>query len=116
GHIHPLVPLATALGSRGHDVCWATGPDGCTGVEQAGFEAVAAGLSRPERFAELVRRYPELEELPADEQPDFMFAKVFGEIGAPAPASFCGRSRSPARRMTTFARTLQSEREGRSFT
>jgi UDP:flavonoid glycosyltransferase YjiC (YdhE family) len=45
---------------------------------------VAAGLSRPERLSELTRRYPEFEELPADERPDFMFAKVFGEIGAPA--------------------------------
>jgi UDP:flavonoid glycosyltransferase YjiC (YdhE family) len=35
-------------------------------------------------LAELLRRYPELDELSADEQPDFMFAKVFGEIGAPA--------------------------------
>jgi UDP:flavonoid glycosyltransferase YjiC (YdhE family) len=84
GHIHPLVPLATALRSRGHDVRWATGPDGCTGVEHAGFEAVAAGLSRPERVAEFVRRHPEIEESPADEQPDLMFVKVFGEIGAPA--------------------------------
>jgi UDP:flavonoid glycosyltransferase YjiC (YdhE family) len=84
GHVHPLVPLARALGSRGHVVRWAIGPDGCAGVEQAGFEAVAVGLSRPERLAELVRRYPEFEELPPDEQPDFMFGKVFGEIAAPA--------------------------------
>ncbi len=84
GHVHPLVPLARALGSRGHEVRWAIGPDGCAGVEQAGFEAVAAGLSRPERLAELVRRYPEFDELPPHEQPDFMFGKVFGEIAAPA--------------------------------
>jgi UDP:flavonoid glycosyltransferase YjiC (YdhE family) len=45
---------------------------------------VAAGLSRPERVAEFVRRHPEIEESPADEQPDLMFVKVFGEIGAPA--------------------------------
>jgi UDP:flavonoid glycosyltransferase YjiC (YdhE family) len=65
-------------------VRWAIGPDGCAGVEQAGFEAVAAGLSRPERLVEFVRRYPEFGELPAHEQPDFMFGKVFGEIAAPA--------------------------------
>jgi UDP:flavonoid glycosyltransferase YjiC (YdhE family) len=49
-----------------------------------GFEAVPAGLSRPERLAQLVRRYPKFEELPADQQPDFMFGRIFGEIAAPA--------------------------------
>jgi UDP:flavonoid glycosyltransferase YjiC (YdhE family) len=83
GHIHPLVPLATAFRSQGHEVRWAAGPDGCRGVEQAGFEAVAAGLSRPERFAELRRRHPELVE-PSAQEPDFVFPKVFGEIGASA--------------------------------
>jgi UDP:flavonoid glycosyltransferase YjiC (YdhE family) len=83
GHIHPMVPLARALRGRGHDVSWVTGPDGCRAVQRAGFEVVAAGLSRPERFAELTRRHPELLELPAQE-PDFGFAEVFGEIGAPA--------------------------------
>ena len=83
GHIHPLVPLATALRSRGHEVRWAAGPDGCRGVERAGFEAVAAGLSRPGRFAELMRRHPELVE-PSAQEPDFVFPELFGEIGAPA--------------------------------
>src|SRR5690242_1971756 len=84
GHLHPLVPLAQALRSRGHEVRWAIGPDGCAGVEQAGFEPVATGLPRPERFAELGRRYPEFTELPSGEEPDGMFAKMFGEITAPA--------------------------------
>jgi UDP:flavonoid glycosyltransferase YjiC (YdhE family) len=84
GHVHPLVPLARSFQSRGHELRWAIGPDGSAGVEQAGFEAVAAGLSRPERLAELVRRYPKFDQLPPHEQPDFMFGKVFGEIAAPA--------------------------------
>ena len=79
-----MVPLARAFRSRGHEVRWAIGPDGCAGVEQAGFESVLAGLSRPERLAELVRRHPEFDQLPPHEQPDFMFGKVFGEIAAPA--------------------------------
>jgi UDP:flavonoid glycosyltransferase YjiC (YdhE family) len=84
GHVHPLVPLAEALRSRGHELRWAIGPDGCAGVEQAGFQAAPAGLSRPERFAELARLHPELVDLPGDEQPDLMFGKIFGEISAPA--------------------------------
>jgi UDP:flavonoid glycosyltransferase YjiC (YdhE family) len=84
GHVYPLVPLADALRSRGHDLRWAIGPDGSAAVEQAGFEAMAVGLSRPDRMAELARRHPELSELPGDEQPDLMFGKLFGEISAPA--------------------------------
>jgi UDP:flavonoid glycosyltransferase YjiC (YdhE family) len=84
GHVHPLVPLAEELRSRGHDLRWAIGRDGCAAVEQAGFQAVATGLSRPERLDQLRRRHPELLELPGDEQPDLMFGKIFGEISAPA--------------------------------
>ena len=84
GHIHPMVPLARALDDRGHDLRWAVGPDACATVEQVGFDAVAAGLSRNERMAELARRHPEFDELPLEVQPERQFAKVFGEIGAPA--------------------------------
>jgi len=84
GHIHPLVPLAVALRMRGHDVRWATGPDGCERVQRAGIDAVSAGLSRVERQAQFQRRHPEINELPAQERPDVMFGKLFGEISAPA--------------------------------
>lgn len=84
GHVHPLVPLATALRTRGHDVCWAAGPDGCDRVARAGFDAVSAGLSQTERWAQFGRRHPEINELPPQERPDFMFGKLFGEISAPA--------------------------------
>jgi UDP:flavonoid glycosyltransferase YjiC (YdhE family) len=84
GHIHPLVPLAIALRTRGHDVRWATGPDGCERVERAGIDAVSAGLSQAERWAQFVRRHPEIDELAPQERPDVMFGKLFGEISAPA--------------------------------
>jgi UDP:flavonoid glycosyltransferase YjiC (YdhE family) len=38
-------------------------------------------------MAELAGRHPELEELPAHEQPEVMFAKVFGDISVPAMLS-----------------------------
>jgi UDP:flavonoid glycosyltransferase YjiC (YdhE family) len=71
GHIHPLVPLAMALRTRGHDVCWATGPAGCERVKRAGFDAVSAGLSQAERWAQYRRRHPEINELPPQERPEF---------------------------------------------
>jgi UDP:flavonoid glycosyltransferase YjiC (YdhE family) len=84
GHIHPLAPLAIQLRTQGHDVRWATGPDGCERVEAAGIDAVSAGLSQPERWARFVNRHPEINELPPQERPDFMFGKLFGEVSAPA--------------------------------
>lgn len=44
GHVHPMVPLAHALVAQGHDVLWATGPDGCPIVEAAGLKCVVAGM------------------------------------------------------------------------
>lgn len=84
GHIHPLVPLAAALRRRGHEVRWATGPDGRERVERAGFDAVSAGLSQAERWAQYGRRHPEISDLPPQDRPDFGFSKLFGEISAPA--------------------------------
>jgi len=83
GHINPLVPLARALAARGHEIRWATGPDGCARVEQAGFDAVPAGITQAERWAEMDRRYPEIAELPPQQRPDAMFPKLFGAISAP---------------------------------
>lgn len=84
GHIHPLVPLAAALRTRGHDVRWATGPDGCDRVERAGFDAASCGMTQAERWEQSWRRHPEIGELPPQERPDVMFGKLFGEVSAPA--------------------------------
>ncbi len=83
GHINPLVPLARALAARGHEIRWATAPDGCARVERAGFDAVPAGITQAERWAEMDRRYPEIGELPAQQRPDAMYPKLFGAISAP---------------------------------
>lgn len=84
GHIHPLVPLATALRASGHEVRWATGPDGCERVRRAGFDAVSAGLTQPERWGLFEHHLREIGHLPPEERPDVMFAKLFGEISAQA--------------------------------
>jgi UDP:flavonoid glycosyltransferase YjiC (YdhE family) len=84
GHVHPMVPLARALVARGHDLRWAVGPESCERVEQAGFEAAPAGLTQAERIGEFWRRYPEVRQVPAEEQPNVMFSKLFGEISVPA--------------------------------
>jgi UDP:flavonoid glycosyltransferase YjiC (YdhE family) len=83
GHINPLVPLARALVARGHELRWATGPDGCARVEQAGFNAVATGITQAERWTELGRSYPEIGDLQPQQRPDALFPKLFGAISAP---------------------------------
>lgn len=83
GHVHPLVPLALALRDRGDDVRWATGPDSCERVEQAGVAAVVAGMTQAQRLAEFWSRHPGTRALPPQQWPDVMFPKMFGEISAP---------------------------------
>ena len=43
GPLHPLVPLARALGEAGHEVAFATSRSYCPTVEGAGFRCFAAG-------------------------------------------------------------------------
>jgi UDP:flavonoid glycosyltransferase YjiC (YdhE family) len=61
GHSFPLVPLAWALRSAGHDVTFVTGGDGLT-VTQAGLAAVDAlpGRTTLEMLSGFVRDLPEL--------------------------------------------------------
>ena len=83
GHVHPMVPLARAFQHRGHDVRWATGPDACNRVEQAGITAVPIGLSAREGRAEYWRRYPDAKDLPGEQLPAHMFPKMFGAVNTP---------------------------------
>jgi UDP:flavonoid glycosyltransferase YjiC (YdhE family) len=58
GHFHPLVPVAQALESAGHVVCFATAPSFHRSVGGSGFPTVSAGFDRDrdgsdERFARL---------------------------------------------------------------
>ena len=84
GHIHPMMPLARALAARGHDVRWAVAASVCPRVQAVGFDAFPAGMEARARHAEFGRRHPEITALPPEEQPDLMFAGLFGEVAAPA--------------------------------
>lgn len=83
GHVHPLVPLATALQRAGHDLRWASGPDTSAIVAEAGIEPVVAGLTATERREEYFRRYPEARELSPEALPGHMFPRLFGTMSAP---------------------------------
>lgn len=83
GHVHPLVPLATALQQAGHDLRWATGPDAREIVATAGIEPVVAGLTATERREEYFRRFPEARQLSPEDLPGHMFPRLFGTLSAP---------------------------------
>lgn len=80
GHIHPMVPLAHALLDRGDEVLWVTGADECARLERDGFRAAPAGLGEREAMAELMRRFPEIHDMPPSETADFMFPRLFGTV------------------------------------
>jgi len=82
GHIHPMVPLASAFLDRGDEVLWATGAEGCARLERDGFPAAAAGLSERDGMLEFNRRFPQIRTLTPQEWPDFMFPRLFGTVRA----------------------------------
>ena len=83
GHVHPLVPLASALRRAGHDLRWASGSDASAIVAAAGIEPVVAGLTATERREEYYRRYPEAQSLSPEDLPGHMFPRLFGTLSAP---------------------------------
>jgi UDP:flavonoid glycosyltransferase YjiC (YdhE family) len=82
GHIHPMVPLATAFLERGHDVAWVAAGHVCPRLRGAGFAAMAGGLAEDAGMAEFARRFPEVRDLPPPDRPEFMFPRLFGSVRA----------------------------------
>ena len=83
GHFHPLVPLASAAESAGHDVAFTTAERFCRRVvEPAGFRWFAAGLS-PMVVHEQTLKRPAVAGL-ADGEVWRFGAHMFAEVAAPA--------------------------------
>jgi MGT family glycosyltransferase len=59
GHVMPLVPVATALAERGHDVCWYTASKYRTRVEESGARFAGYRLARNIDDARLDEEFPE---------------------------------------------------------
>ena len=64
GHFHPLVPLARALQSAGHDVTFVTSPSFRPWIERAGLPAVTAGADWTESEPE--KAFPDLDGSPRE--------------------------------------------------
>ena len=76
GHIVPLLDLAQALQSAGHEVRFATNQQRHRLIIAAGLQPVAAGMSEAEMREERHRRWPETERQPVNEWATRMWAQI----------------------------------------
>lgn len=84
GHVFPMLPLAHALLTAGHQVRWAAhGPAGAL-VTAAGIDAIPAGLSSSEIAAMREPISDHLATLPPPEWAGYAFPTMFGEHATPA--------------------------------
>ncbi|MDQ3897498.1 MAG: hypothetical protein M3326_09715, partial [Actinomycetota bacterium] len=83
GHVLPLIGVARALVSDGHDVLVATAPELCALVASHGIETAEAGMGDDAMVSEARGRWPETQSLP----PGSWTIRMFCEIGAPAMAA-----------------------------
>ena len=83
GHVHPLVPIASALQQAGHDVTWATAADSCARVESLGFPALPAGMDAPQRHAEVAVVCPEMASAAPRDHRGYAYPFMFGAVAAP---------------------------------
>jgi UDP:flavonoid glycosyltransferase YjiC (YdhE family) len=85
GHLRPLLPLARALRSRGHELAFATAGSWRHHVEAEGFDVLPAGTDHA--TARMIRLDGELEalgRLPALDRRHYVFSYLFAEGHAPA--------------------------------
>ena len=81
GHFLPLVPLAEAAESMGHEVAFVSGANRGPAVVERGFRFFPAGLTYSDMGAELRRRYPDW-----PWGPDFEHVYSLGFAGVYGPA------------------------------
>ncbi|MFA6577216.1 MAG: hypothetical protein WCS84_17465, partial [Nocardioides sp.] len=83
GHVFPMLPLAKAFASAGHDVLWATSVAAGETVAAAGIATAPAGADG----AELQRRrravLDRAEDVPPPERAAFVFPRMFGAALTP---------------------------------
>ena len=86
GHFNPMLALAKAAASAGHDVAFATAEAFCPRVKAAGFEAFPAGISLPEQVAEARRRFADDDRLPGRRRFETFVPKMLAAVAAPPRA------------------------------
>jgi UDP:flavonoid glycosyltransferase YjiC (YdhE family) len=77
GLLHPLVPVASALASAGHEVAFASAAGFAPIIERAGFRCFPAGIDSTDRDAE--RLAPEMRGMVGRERAAAMWRRIFAE-------------------------------------
>jgi UDP:flavonoid glycosyltransferase YjiC (YdhE family) len=77
GMLHPMVPIARALVSAGHDVAFASAAGFAPIIERAGFRCFPAGIDSTDHDAE--RLAPEMRGLVGRERAAAMWRRIFAE-------------------------------------
>ncbi|MFE0138673.1 glycosyltransferase [Streptomyces sp. NPDC059037] len=92
GHVHPLLPLALAARSAGHEVRFATGEQFHPILSAVGLEPVTAGRSVPDAFIEAAGGQAFLESQGGDVHPSELPPEVLTALGVKAFGSVLPRS------------------------
>jgi UDP:flavonoid glycosyltransferase YjiC (YdhE family) len=87
GHVLPMVPLARAFVTAGHQVLWATGAHVHPALRDAGIRAVACGPTGPELGRLRGSVLGPAAEVPPPQRAAFVFPRMFGEAFAPPMAA-----------------------------
>jgi UDP:flavonoid glycosyltransferase YjiC (YdhE family) len=78
GHVQPVLPLATALQRRGHELVWASGHDACARIGRLGIRTAPAGLTEAHFAAARAEGQRRTAHLPPDERPNWLAPWLFG--------------------------------------
>lgn len=87
GHLHPLVPLASAFADEGHDVAFTTAAALAEHVAALGFRTLPAGLDPAEADARARPMREALAQLPIPERRPVSFTWRFARVEAPGKLS-----------------------------
>jgi len=91
GSLHPLIALARAARTAGHDVAIATGEVQRSTIERLGFAFLPAG---PNPLAEMLRRHPDVPVPPVGDEGgrqvmQLMFGGIYAELMLPGLLAAC---------------------------
>lgn len=87
GHVLPMVPLAQACLTAGHEVLWATNGPGCDLLNEASVTTRAAGLAGDALAAAMAPLQAHARTLPGPDRAAAMFPGLFGATLAPPMAA-----------------------------
>jgi UDP:flavonoid glycosyltransferase YjiC (YdhE family) len=84
GHIYPMVRLAQALAASGNEIRWATSPDTCPLLDEAGTPTVAVGMTMAARRKERDHLLAAMASESPQAKTNALAPRIFGEVLAPA--------------------------------